>query len=66
MDIKKLSDDILSETEKIIVGKTDCIRKVIMAVLSGGHVLLNDLPGVGKTTLVKTLSKSSRICFQAT
>ncbi|HIS14221.1 MAG TPA: MoxR family ATPase [Candidatus Ornithospirochaeta stercorigallinarum] len=59
MDIKKLSDDILSETEKIIVGKTDCIRKVIMAVLSGGHVLLNDLPGVGKTTLVKTLSKAT-------
>ncbi len=58
MDIKKLSDEILAETEKIIVGKTDCIKKVIMAILSGGHVLLNDLPGVGKTTLVKTLSKA--------
>ena len=42
--------------EKIIIGKSDKIRLVIMAVLAGGHVLLDDLPGVGKTTLVKTLS----------
>ena len=42
--------------EKIIVGKRDKIRLIIMAVLAGGHVLLDDLPGVGKTTLLKTLS----------
>lgn len=44
------------ETEKIIVGKRSQIDMILMAVLSGGHVLLNDLPGSGKTTLVKTLS----------
>ncbi|MBT9778000.1 AAA domain-containing protein [Clostridium sp. MCC353] len=44
------------ETEKIIVGKRRQIDMILMAVLSGGHVLLNDLPGSGKTTLVKTLS----------
>lgn len=44
------------ETEKIIVGKRHQIDMILMAVLSGGHVLLNDLPGSGKTTLVKTLS----------
>lgn len=58
MDIKLLADKIQAETEKIIVGKSDKIRLVIMAILSDGHVLLDDLPGVGKTTLVKTISKA--------
>lgn len=44
------------ETEKIIVGKRRQIDLILMAVLSGGHVLLNDLPGSGNTTLIKTLS----------
>ena len=44
------------ETEKIIVGKRRQIDLILMAVLSGGHVLLNDLPGSGKTTPIKTLS----------
>ena len=56
MDIRKLSEDIQAETEKIIFGKADRIRLIIMAVLADGHVLLDDLPGVGKTTLVKTIS----------
>ena len=44
------------ETQKIIVGKDRQIELILMAVFSGGHVLLNDLPGSGKTTLVRTLS----------
>lgn len=44
------------ETEKIIVGKRFQIDMILMSILAGGHVLLNDLPGSGKTTLVKTLS----------
>ena len=68
MDIRRLSQDIQAETEKIIVGKSDRIRLIIMAVLANGHVLLDDLPGVGKTTLVKTISialgcRSGRIQF---
>jgi len=68
MDIRALSQNILSETEKIIVGKSDRIRLIIMSVLANGHVLLDDLPGVGKTTLVKTISlalgcRSGRIQF---
>lgn len=58
MDIKLLADKIKAETKKIIVGKDDKIKLVIMAILSDGHVLLDDLPGVGKTTLVKTISKA--------
>ena len=56
MNIRELTENIQAETEKIIVGKADRIRLIIMAVLANGHVLLDDLPGVGKTTLVKTIS----------
>ena len=76
MDIQKLSQDILRETGKIVVGKDDRIRLIIVAVLSDGHVLLDDLPGVGKTTLVKAIStpwaagpgasSSCRTCCPAT
>ena len=68
MDIRKLSQSIQEETEKIIVGKSDRIRLIVMAILANGHILLDDLPGVGKTTLVKTISialgcQSGRIQF---
>ena len=47
MDIKKLADRMTAETEKIIYGKEQQIRLIIMALLAQGHVLLEDLPGVG-------------------
>ena len=62
MDIQKLAQRIQAETEKIIVGKGDRIRLIIMAVLADGHVLLDDLPGVGKTTLVKAISLALGCC----
>ena len=50
---------LLSESiEKVIVGKKDVIRKVISALLCEGHILLEDVPGVGKTQLISALSKS--------
>lgn len=48
-----------AEAEKIIVGKRDRIELIIMALLAGGHILIEDMPGVGKTTLVKTLALAS-------
>ena len=68
MDIKKLADRMTAETEKIIYGKEQQIRLIIMALLAQGHVLWEDLPGVGKTTLIKTLAivsgcQSKRIQF---
>lgn len=52
--VKLLSDNI----EKVIIGKRDVILKLIAALLSGGHVLIEDVPGVGKTRLVSALSSS--------
>ena len=54
MDIAQLADRLTAETAKIIYGKETQIRLIVMALLSQGHVLLEDLPGVGKTTLIKT------------
>lgn len=49
---------IMDEIKKVIVGKDEVISKVLMAVLSKGHVLLEDVPGVGKTTLALAFSKA--------
>ncbi|MGE4483788.1 MAG: AAA family ATPase [Oscillospiraceae bacterium] len=56
MNIPQLTEKIANETEKIILGKRDRIELIIMALLAEGHVLLDDMPGVGKTTLIKTLA----------
>jgi MoxR-like ATPase len=49
---------------QVIVGKRDAIRLVLVALLSGGHTLLEDVPGVGKTLLAKSLAKSIDGKFQ--
>lgn len=50
--------DIKTNIEKVIVGKSDNIDLVLTALLAGGHVLLDDVPGTGKTVLAKSLAKS--------
>ncbi len=52
--IKALVDNV----EKVIVGKRDVIELVVAAMLAGGHVLIEDVPGVGKTQLVSALANS--------
>ena len=61
MDAKEIQEkiDILQkEVSTVIKGKDEVIRKVIMAILASGHVLLEDVPGLGKTTLAKVFSKA--------
>ena len=55
--IQERIDAAVHEASKVIVGKEDQIRLILVAVLCGGHVLLDDLPGSGKTTLVKVMSR---------
>ncbi len=58
MIIQELSQRLKSNIGLRIVGKDDVIDRVIIAVIAGGHVLLDDLPGTGKTTLAKSLAAS--------
>ena len=46
---------VIHEVKKAVIGKDDCIVKAVAAILAGGHILLNDIPGVGKTTLATAL-----------
>lgn len=57
-DIQKITNDIKSNIEKIIIGNSETIDFILTAIISGGHVLLEDVPGTGKTTLAKSLAKS--------
>ncbi|MDO4976047.1 MAG: MoxR family ATPase [Eubacteriales bacterium] len=50
--------EVLNEVNKVIIGKEIVTRKVLMALLSDGHVLLEDVPGVGKTTMALAFSKA--------
>ncbi|MBQ9768179.1 MAG: MoxR family ATPase [Lachnospiraceae bacterium] len=50
--------NVLNEVKKAVTGKDDCIRKAFAAILAGGHILIEDVPGVGKTTLVMAFSKA--------
>ena len=58
MDIKALADSILINIEKVIYGKPQKIRLIIAALLARGHILLDDIPGTGKTSLAKSLAVS--------
>lgn len=56
-------EPILSEIEKAVVGKRGVIEKILMALLAEGHILLDDVPGVGKTTLAVALSRALGLDF---
>ncbi|MCL2851474.1 MAG: AAA family ATPase [Defluviitaleaceae bacterium] len=54
---------ICANIEKIILGNTDKIRLILAVYLAGGHVLLEDVPGTGKTVLAKSLARSMGVSF---
>lgn len=57
------SQDIVNEVKKAVIGKDDMVTKVMLAVLARGHVLLEDIPGVGKTTLAVAFSKAMNLNY---
>ncbi|ELZ33112.1 AAA family ATPase [Halorubrum distributum] len=57
-DVAALADRIVEEVEDVIVGKRDAVEHVLVTVLARGHLLVEDVPGVGKTTLAKSVARS--------
>ncbi|NQY99844.1 MAG: MoxR family ATPase [Bdellovibrionales bacterium] len=59
----EIFERILSNVSKVIVGKDDVVKKIICCWISGGHVLLEDVPGTGKTVLARAIAKSTNCEF---
>ncbi|HZG57777.1 MoxR family ATPase [Paenibacillus sp.] len=59
-----LLDGVARQIERVVIGKRDAIEHLLVALLSGGHVLLEDVPGVGKTLLAKTAAGALGCSFR--
>lgn len=57
-------EQVVTEVRKVVKGKDPVIRKVVGAILAGGHVLLEDIPGVGKTTLAMALGRAMELDYR--
>lgn len=60
---KRATDRLRNEIQQIIVGQRDVVDSVMVALIAGGHVLLEGVPGLGKTTLVRTLASALELEF---
>ena len=56
--MERVTEQLQQEINRVVLGKEQIVRKVLLAILAQGHVLLEDVPGVGKTTLAKAFSKT--------
>ena len=52
----RLGERVLAEVEQVIVGKPEAVKMVLLGVLASGHILIEDLPGLGKTLLARTFA----------
>ena len=59
-----LLTELQNEVNTVIKGKSDVVEKVLCAMLAGGHILLRDIPGVGKTTLAMMIAKVLSITYR--
>ena len=57
-------EQVQAEVNKVIKGKEDVVKKVLAAVIAGGHILMEDIPGVGKTTLATTFAKNMSMHYK--
>ena len=57
-DIAAQAEAVIAEVERVIIGKNDTVTMAVMTLLCNGHLLIEDIPGVGKTTLAKALARA--------
>jgi MoxR-like ATPase len=62
--IREFSHQLLDNVEKVIIGKRDVLELIVVAILCEGHVLLEDVPGLGKTMLARSFAASLGIDFK--
>jgi len=62
-DIKAFSEQVLDNLEKVVVGKRESLELIVVGLLCQGHVLIEDVPGVGKTIMARSLARSLDCSF---
>jgi MoxR-like ATPase len=63
-DAKTIADRILANVERVVIGKREAVRLALIALMCRGHVLIEDVPGVGKTVLARSLAISTGCTFR--
>lgn len=64
LNVLNLSQNVINEVKKVVIGKDDIIIKIMLAILAGGHILIEDVPGVGKTTVALAFSKALSLKYK--
>jgi len=62
-EVRQLRDRVLDEISRVVVGMEEVTRQLLVALLAGGHVLLEGVPGLAKTLMISTLSKCLSLAF---
>jgi MoxR-like ATPase len=62
-DIKKFGERVIENLEKVVIGKRQSIEMIVIGLLCQGHVLIEDVPGVGKTVMARSLARSLDCSF---
>jgi len=63
VDLKSFAEQITANIERVIVGKREAVRLIVVGLLAEGHMLIEDVPGVGKTMLARSLARSLDCSF---
>ena len=63
-DVQNVANRIVENIERVIVGKHSSVQLTVLGLLGQGHILIEDVPGTGKTVLAKSISKSVGCKFQ--
>jgi MoxR-like ATPase len=62
--VQTIAESVIDNVEKVIIGKRSAVELLLIALLCKGHVLLEDVPGTGKTTLAKAIARSLGCSFK--